>query len=249
MLVLLIVNLFNNRIIFIDKATPATLVEFKDAVSSSILSIEPSWSIEFRTYRSQIKKRITATNTEEENRHKVLYSISFLQQQRSVLLKNGIGIVTTTKIDDNSRKLIDSSSSVWYPDSMDTIISNKLSNMWVQRQLVKGDAGESFITRDGLLIKCCNLFSSFGFKGLIIELREQDKDDDENNNNTNNNSCHGENFNICVKSIIDLLESIGITNYKTSNEVLRRDETTTSQPENENTHLCDLAYQYVTVLD
>lgn len=226
------------------------MVEFKDAVSSSILSIESSWSLEFRTYRSQIKKRVMSTGngieSEEENRHKVLYSIGFPQQQRSVLLKNGVGIVTTTKIDENSRKLIDSSSSVWYPESMDTIISNKLSNMWVQRQLVKGDAGESFITRDGLLIKCCNLFSSFGFKGLIIELREQEQEEEEVAT-----ALKVDHFDVCVKSIIDILQTMGITNYKTSRDVLKRDETvtTTTQTTNENTQLCDLAYQYVKVLD
>lgn len=187
------------------------------------------------------------SESDEENRHKVLYSISFPQQQRSVLLKNGMGIVTTTKIDGHSRKLIDSGSSVWYPDSMDTIISNKLSNMWVQRQLVKGDAGESFVTRDGLLIKCCNLFSSFGFKGLIIELREHKQEGEEEDGTTLN----VDHFDVCVKSIIDILQSMGITKYKTSRDVLKRDETvtTTTQATNENTQLCDLAFQYVNVLD
>lgn len=186
---------------------------------------------------------------EEEDRSKVLYSISFPQQQRNVLLKNGIAMVTTTKIDsddtddNSSQRLIDSSSSVWYPEPMDTIFNNKLSNMWLQRQLIKGDAGESFTTRDGLLIKCCNLFSSFGFKGLLIELRE--------NGLNGASTVNNDDFGIYVKSITDILETMGISNYKTSNAVLMKQDqfTTPTSRTNKNTELCDLAYQYVNVLD
>lgn len=258
-------------VIFMDKATPATLTEFKDAVSSSIISIESNWALEFRTYRSQVKKKLnnnnnnsnvndSNTNIEEEqnesDRNNVLYSLSFPQKKKNVLIKNGIAIVTTTSFDvdnentdsgtSNVRKLIDSSSSVWYPEQIDNIISNKLSNMWIQRQLIKGDAGESFITQDGLLIKCCNLFSSFGFKGLLIELKEAPLANTIHTTSIDDNS----HFTFCVKAILDILKTIGIKTYKISKDTLNKD---TMSPINsnrdENAELCDLAYQYVNVLD
>lgn len=248
-----------------DKATPATLIEFKDAVSSSIISIESNWTLEFRTYRSQVKKKVNnsnnnSTNKEEEQneseRNNVLYSLAFPQRKKNVLIKNKIAIVTTTSLDvDNEntnpntnsvRRLIDSSSSAWYPEPIDNIISNKLSNMWIQRQLIKGDAGESFITQDGLLIKCCNLFSSFGFKGLLIELKEAPSANNAHTATIANNS----HFTICVKTILDILKTIGIKTYKMSNDTLNKDAMSpTGSNIDENTELCNLAYQYVNVLD
>lgn len=176
----------------------------------------------------------------EEDKRRVLYSISFPQQQRSILLKNGIGIVTTMSTQAGEKQeiknLIDSGSSVWYPESMDNIIGNKLSNMWVQRQLITGDAGESFTTRDGLIIKCCNLFSSFGFKGLIIELKQQEQPDGK--------KPHDDEFDVCVDSIVDVLKTTGITQYKISRAAQEQ-----ATKKNDNSELYELAYQYVNALE
>lgn len=261
-----------------DKATPATLTEFKDAIASSIISIESTWSVEFRTYRSQVKKKIDTNNNynnnlndnttnkeaaqNESERNNVLYSLLFPQKEKNVLIKNKIAIVTTTSLDvdsenssttgtsNNVRKLIDSSSSVWYPEPIDNIISNKLSNMWTQRQLIKGDTGESFITQDGLLIKCCNLSSSFGFKGLLIELKEIPKTTNPTSTTTTTSVNDNSNYTFCVKTILDILKTIGMKNYKISNDTLNEDMVpSTDYNTNENTELCNLAYQYVNVLD
>ena len=93
----------------------------------------------------------------------------------------------------------------------------------MQRQLIKGDAGETLIL-DGLTVRLVNLFSSTGFKGLLIELQADEE---------------GE-FKAKVAGIEACLTGIHAKDYKTSSDSL--------SPEAQN-EICDLAYQYVCALE
>lgn len=188
-------------VIFIDKATPATLLEFKDRIANTIVTIEDNWSIEFKIYRSNISipsknEKLEDATTNNNNSKNILYSVSFPELEQTVIIKNGMSMLTTTK---PHKKLINSSSHNWYSAAFDNILQDKLSNIWNLRQVVKGDAGESFITRDKTQVKCCNLFTSTGFKGLVIQLQRQ---------------------NLQVENIVDTLHSMGIRDYIYNDETL-----------------------------
>ncbi|AJU27137.1 Srb2p [Saccharomyces cerevisiae YJM270] len=206
-----------SAVIFVERATPATLTELKDALSNSILSVRDPWSIDFRTYRCSIKNLPADVS-------KLMYSITFHHHGRqTVLIKDNSAMVTTAAAADIPPALVFNGSSTGVPESMDTILSSKLSNIWMQRQLIKGDAGETLIL-DGLTVRLVNLFSSTGFKGLLIELQADEA---------------GE-FETKIAGIEGHLAEIRAKDYKTSSDSLGPDTSN---------EICDLAYQYVRALE
>lgn len=183
------------------------------------------WGVEFRTYRSQIKNLPDGIS-------KLLYSITFPHHgKKTVVVKNKMAIVTASQIQDVPSELVESSCSTGYPEPIDQVLGNKLSNVWAQRQLIKGETGEMFETTE-TIIGGCNLFTSTGFKGLIIEI--QDKVGPDGDETTE------EAFKEKISGIEDLLRSINVTDYQLTTDCL--------DPANPN-YLCDLAYQYVRVLE
>ncbi|QID88025.1 mediator of RNA polymerase II transcription subunit [Saccharomyces pastorianus] len=135
-------------------------------------------------------------------------------------------MVTTAAAADIPPALVFNGSSTGVPESIDSILSSKLSNIWLQRQLIKGDAGETLLM-DGLTVRLVNLFSSTGFKGLLIELQA----------GTSNEAA---NFEAKIADIEAHLSEIQVKDYKTSSDSLT--------PDSDN-YICDLAYQYVRALE
>lgn len=181
--------------------------------------MEP-WSIDFKTYRSSIKNL-------PEGESRLVCSITFSHhEKKTVLIKNKTALVTTSAPQDVPRALVDNLCCGETPDSIDSILVTRLSNIWTQRQSIKGEAGETFETT-GLLIRAVNLFSYTGFKGLLIEL-----------NSAKNATT--EEFRVSVEKVRLLLQEIGMKDVKISGELLN--------PTKSN-YISDLAYQYVRVLE
>ncbi|CAI4063600.1 Srb2p SKDI_08G0860 [Saccharomyces kudriavzevii IFO 1802] len=154
-----------------------------------------------------------------------MYSITFHHHARqTVLIKDKSAVVTTAAAADIPPALVFNGSSTGVPESIDTILSSKLSNIWMQRQLIKGDSGETLIL-DGLTVRLVNLFSSTGFKGLLIELQVADE---------------GGEFDARVAGIEAHLAEIHAKDYKTSSDSMAADS---------HNDICDLAYQYVCALE
>lgn len=206
--------------IFAERASPGTLTEFKDALSDTLLSFLEPWSVDFRTYRCLVKNL-------PPDASKLMCSITFSHdEKRTVLIKNKLSLITASTPNDIPKALLSNGCCTGAIESIDTILSTKLSNMWTQRQSIKGEAGETFETTD-LLVRAINLFSYTGFKGLLIELtssRDISKDD----------------FEAKVGSIRSLLQGIGMKDTKFSDERL---------DPSESNYISDLAYQYVRVLE
>ncbi|SMN18461.1 similar to Saccharomyces cerevisiae YHR041C SRB2 Subunit of the RNA polymerase II mediator complex [Maudiozyma saulgeensis] len=228
----------STAVIFIERATPATLTNFKDALANDLLSTEGTWSLEFRTYRTQIK------NYSEDSRSKLMYTMNFSHHdENTIIIKNKLGFLLSSdvsisnKITDDNRvqNLVENDCSTGFPESFDILLGNKLTNMWEQRQILRGDAGETFKTMN-CLIRCINLFSSTGFKGLIIEIEDITKD------------CTNETFTTRINEIKELLTEITIKEYQISQDTLNDDEINTDSM-NQTDYLCNLAYQYVRVLE
>lgn len=199
--------------------------------------MEEPWSIEFKTYRTSIK------NYSEDSRSKLMYSMNFSHHPNyNVIIKNKLGLLLSSdNMNENSKAkdsriqdLIENDCSTGFPESLDTLLGNKLTNMWEQRQMLRGDAGETFRTMT-CIIRCINLFSSTGFKGLIIEIESI-------GNET------GEIFNNKINDIKDLLKEISITEYQLSQDTLT-EQTEMNSIESDTDNLCNLAYQYVRVLE
>lgn len=206
--------------IFIERASPATLTDLKDALSDSLLAFLETWSVDFKTYRCLIKNL-------PEGASKLMCSITFSHhEKRNVLIKDKTALVTTSGPNDVPKDLVANLCCGGTPESIDNIFSTRLSNIWTQRQSIKGDAGETFETT-GLIVRAVNLFSYTGFKGLLIELSS-----DENATN--------EDFRENVERIRNLLLEMGMRDSRISGESL--------DPSKAN-YITDLAYQYVRVLE
>lgn len=203
-----------------ERASPGTLTDFKDALADRLLAILEPWSIDFRTYRCLIKNLPSDAS-------KSMCSITFSHyERRTVLIKNKLALVTASASNDVPKGLITSDCSAGTPESIDTILSGRLSNIWTQRQSIKGEAGETFETTS-LLVRSINLFSYTGFKGLVIELHSAE-------------DATEEDFKKDVDVIRNILEELGLTDIKVSGEQLnplRSD------------FISDLAYQYARVLE
>ncbi|CCF60108.1 hypothetical protein KAFR_0J00400 [Kazachstania africana CBS 2517] len=206
----------STTVIFIERATLATLSEFKDVLANILLSIGESWSVEVRPYRARI------STTESSDFGKLMYSITFpSHDQKTVIIKDQkFALVTTSNVKNVSNDLLENNCTSGFIDSMDSILTNKLSNIWDQRQLIRGESGETFITKLKSTIKAINLFSSTGFKGLLIEIDTTHADE--------------------VQEVKDILKNIGIKDYQICQDSM--DETNPN-------YICDLAYQYVKVLE
>ena len=223
---------FVSRIVFVEKATPATLTDFKDSLANVLLSVEDGWSMEFKTYRTQIK------NYPGDSRAKLMYSMNYsFKREYSVIVKNKTALLLSSDASGNSnprvQQLVDSDCSTGFPESFDNLLSSKLSNMWEQRQVLRGDAGESFRTM-GYLVRCINIFSSTGFKGLVIQIELSD-----------DSTASDEDLQSKIDEVTELLQGISITDFKVSTDTLAS-STTNPDPSN---YLCHLAYQYVRVLE
>lgn len=199
--------------------------------------MEEPWSIEFKTYRTPIK------NYSEDSRSKLMYSMNFSHHSNyNVIIKNKLGLLLSSdNMNENSKTkdsriqdLIENDCSTGFPESLDMLLGNKLTNMWEQRQILRGDAGETFRTMN-CIIRCINLFSSTGFKGLIIEIESIGNE-------------IAEVFNNKINDIKDLLKEIRITDYQLSQDTLT-EQTDMNQIDSDTDILCNLAYQYVRVLE
>lgn len=184
--------------------------------------MQEPWSIDFRTYRCSIKNLPAHIS-------KLMYSITFHHHARqTVLIKDKSAMVTTAAAADIPPALVFNGSSTGVPESIDSILSSKLSNIWLQRQLIKGDAGETLLM-DGLTVRLVNLFSSTGFKGLLIELQAGAPHE-------------AAVFEAKIADIEAHLSEIHVKDFKTSSDSL------TPGSESDN-YICDLAYQYVRALE
>ena len=135
-------------------------------------------------------------------------------------------MVTTSNLNNIPESLFSNGCCGNGPEPIDVILSTKLSNIWSQRQSIKGEAGETFETTD-LIVRAVNLFSSAGFKGLLIEL-------------TSNEGASQEEFEQKLENIRSILEGLSMKETRISYEQL-------DSPKTE--YLCDLAYQYVRLLN
>lgn len=206
--------------IYVERASPATLTDFKDALADNLLGILEPWSIDFKTYRCLIKNLPSDAS-------KFMCSITFSHyERRTVLIKNKLALVTTSAPNDVSKGLMANDCCAGTPESIDTILSGRLSNIWTQRQSIKGEAGETFETTK-LLVRAVNLFSYTGFKGLVIELHSAE-------------DVTQEEFRKEVDKVRSILGEMGMGDIKISDEQI--------DPSKKN-FISDLAYQYVRVLE
>ncbi|AET38676.1 Srb2p Ecym_3176 [Eremothecium cymbalariae DBVPG len=203
-------------VIFIEKATPSTITQFHDVLSTHVISVQEKWSFELKTFRSSVKN-IPSDDT------RVMYSLTLTHRDnQTVTIKKHSAIVTGHHV---TEQLTSNGCSTGFPESFDNIITSKLSNIWTQRQSIKGDFGSSYKTSD-LVVRAANVFSSSGFKGLLLELEGDESSEMD--------------FDTKVETIQSLLDEISSREFKLSKDRMK---------DTEPNFLCDLAYQYVKVLD
>ena len=183
------------RVMFVEGATPATLTAFKDLVANTLLSVLDSWSIDFKTFRCQIK-------TPDLPISKLMYSVTLSHHEKqTVLIKdNGLAVITS------SGGSISGEDTDGTLESFDSLINTKLSNIWNQRQSIKGTAGETFLTMKGFIVRVVNLFSSTGFKGLLVECEEY-------RSHKTPDDANDDSFEQGIQTVQQLLESLDAVSY------------------------------------
>lgn len=182
-----------------------------------MLSVGEKWSFELKTFRCSVKN-IPLEDT------KLMYSITFSHHfNQTITIKNNSAIITSLQAPE---ELTANGCSLGTPESFDSILLSKLSNIWTQRQSTKGEFGSTYKTTE-LTIRAANIFTYGGFRGLLIELES-------------NEDITQESFDRRVNNIRTLLTKISITDYKISNDLMNK-----FKPN----FICDLAYQYLKVLE
>lgn len=172
--------------IFIERATPGTLTELKDLLAKQLLEVKEPWSLDYRTYRSQVR--------DSQDRDNLLYSLTLSHHsRRTVLMRGGSGFVLGGTTDSSATTVPQQlqTCSTGFSESVDQLLNSKLSNMWTQRQVVRGDAGDSLLITGDVTVRIVNLFSSTGFKGLLVEVDGAS-----------------------VDSILGTLKEMGVSDYK-----------------------------------
>ncbi|CDO93203.1 unnamed protein product [Kluyveromyces dobzhanskii CBS 2104] len=151
------------------------------------------WSFELKTFRTSAKN----TNPQDT---KVMHTLQLSHKNNeTVTIKNQSAIITPTYV---PKGLYDNDCVFGTPEPFDYMLSNKLSNIWTQRQSIKGEFGVSYQTAD-LLIRVNNAFSYSGFQGLILDLESKPSDTLEM-------------FQKNVDRIRSMLKEIGLTDVKVS---------------------------------
>lgn len=205
--------------IFIEKTTPSSITAFHDILSNDLLSVQEKWSFEFKTFRTTVKN-VPANDS------KLMHSITFTHRDnRTVTIKNKSAIITISGSNVPER-LTSNGCSANAPEPFDNLLQTKLSNLWTQRQSIKGEFGSTYRTTE-LVVRATNVFSYGGFKGLLLELECVD-------------DVSLEEFEQRVDHIRTFLKEISIIDIKISMQRMA--------PTKPN-FLCDLAYQYVKALE
>lgn len=160
------------------------------------------------------------------NDSKLMHSITFTHRDnRTVTIKNKSAIITTSG-SNVPEQLTSNGCSTNAPEPFDNLLQTKLSNLWTQRQSIKGEFGSTYRTTE-LVVRATNVFSYGGFKGLLLELECVD-------------DVSLEEFEQRVDHIRAFLKEISIVDMKISMQRMA--------PTKPN-FLCDLAYQYVKALE
>lgn len=61
-------------------------------------------------------------------------------------------------------------------DPVDHFIGQKLQSLWTQRQMIKGDGGNTYLLENGnLTIRTSNVFLHGNFRGLLIQIEADEK--------------------------------------------------------------------------
>lgn len=146
------------------------------------------------------------------------------KNNQTVTIKNQSAILTPTHV---PKALYDNEFIFGIPESFDYILLNKLSNIWTQRQSIKGELGVSYQTSD-LVIRVNNAFSYSGFQGLLLELESHENQTPEA-------------FEKSVIRVRALLNEMGLNDVKVSLDKFYHSDGSDND-------LFDLTYQYLKVL-
>ncbi|SCU87950.1 LADA_0E07228g1_1 [Lachancea dasiensis] len=210
----------HSTIIFVERSAPATITAFHDILSNELISIKEKWSFEFKTFRLTVKNLLPDST-------RLMHSITLSHMEnKSVIVKNKSAIVTSVAQGGLLEGLTLNGCSSGVCESFDNLLASKLSNLWTQRQSIKGDFGSTYQTTE-LVIRATNVFSYGGFKGLLIEIICEDDVSDQE-------------FEQRVSKIRNYLKEISIEDYKICGDFMN--------PQKRD-FICDLAHQYIRVLE
>lgn len=191
----------------------------QDILSTDLISTGDKWSFELKTFRTSAK------NTSAQDT-RVMHTLQLSHKSNeTITIKNQSAIITPTHV---HKDLYDNGCVFGTPEPFDYMLSNKLSNIWTQRQSIKGEFGVTYHTAD-LVIRTNNAFSYSGFQGLILEIESKSL-----------NSF--ESFQKSFEKVQGMLREMGLKDVKVSLDKFQKLDTT------ENFNLFDLAFQYLKVL-
>jgi len=146
----------------VDNASSNSMTAFHDAISNEIPNMLGRWSFELKIFKSN-SQHLQSTQSN------FLYNLSLSHvPNKAVTLVNKSAIVTTSEI---PKSLIDSGCSNGSVDNLDHIIQTKLQSLWLLRQTLKGESGNSYELMNGnLIIRTMNVFLHGNFKAFLIQL-------------------------------------------------------------------------------
>lgn len=157
-------------VLLVQDASPNSITTFHDLISNEIPKVLGRWSFDLKIFKQNVHGSAGGDS-------QFLYDLSFDNEQgKSITVVNGEAIVTTNDIPEG---LIDSGCSNGAADSLDHIIQTKLQGLWLLRQTLKGENGNSYEIRNGeFVIKAINVFLHGNFKNFLIMMEYHGNDVD-----------------------------------------------------------------------
>ncbi|CCH42310.1 Mediator of RNA polymerase II transcription subunit 20 [Wickerhamomyces ciferrii] len=157
------------EVLLVENASPNSITTFHDTISNEIPKELGRWSFELKIFKIN-------NSTAQSSQSNFLYNLALSHEpHKAITLVNKSAIISNNDI---SKELIDSGCSNISIDSLDHIIQTKLQSLWLLRQTLKGENGNSYELLDGsLVLRTINVFLHGSFKAFLIEIEYKGKGD------------------------------------------------------------------------
>lgn len=151
-----------DRVLFVQNTTVNNIASFHDQISNEIPKILDPWSFELKIYRANpiVSKLMSAVPPLQQLRqqpqqlqqlqqqtaqlNKILYTLSLsYNQNQTISIINKNCTIFNTSID-QGQSLMESNCSSGFYDPLDVILQSKLTSLWVLKQSLKGEGGNSY---------------------------------------------------------------------------------------------------------
>lgn len=165
-------------------ATPGTILQFHDELSNKLPTLKGKWSFTFRIFRNNTysipPELANSQTTSAENRYLYTWVPSYLNDSCVSLIDKKTSAVFSHVVQEElsnpsefaiPNDHLHGGATLGLNDLFDYLVNQRLQSLWTQRQVIKGDGGQSYELENGnLFIRTANVTLHGSFRGFLIQL-------------------------------------------------------------------------------